>query len=63
MDALAYRSGELGHRAKLRLRENEDFDDLMLLRDVDTAGRRRGAIVCTIAEALAYVRSLEEEDV
>jgi hypothetical protein len=62
MDALAYQSGELGHRAKIRLRENEDFDDLMLLRELDSAGRQRGAVVCTVAEALHYVRSLEEEN-
>jgi hypothetical protein len=60
MEALAYNSGELGHRAKLRLAANEDFDDLMLLRDLDTAGRRRGVMVCDIAEALEHIRALDE---
>jgi hypothetical protein len=62
MDALAYQSGELGHRAKLRLRDHEDFDDLMLLRELDSAGRERGVQVSTIQEALAYIRSLDAED-
>ena len=61
MDALAYRDGTLGHRAKERLQASEHFDDLMLLRELDTAGRRRGAVVCTVAEALEYVRELEDE--
>jgi hypothetical protein len=27
----------------------------------DAAGRRRGVVVCTVAEALAYVAALESE--
>ena len=61
MDAQAYRDGTLGHRAKERLAASEHFEDLMLLRELDTAGRRRGAIVGTVAEAIEYVRSLEDE--
>ncbi len=60
MDALAYHNGTLGHRAKIRLRESEDFDDLMLLRELDTAGRRRGVQVCEISEALAFIRTMED---
>jgi hypothetical protein len=60
MDALAYYEGTLGHRAKIRLRESEDFDDLMLLRELDTAGRKRGVVVCEISEALAVIRELSE---
>ena len=56
MDAQAYRDGTLGHRAKERLQASEHFDDLMLLRELDTAGRRRGAVVCTVGEALGYIR-------
>ena len=59
MDALAHQSGELGHRARLRLEASEDFEDLMLLREMDTGGRQRGAEVCSIGDALDYVRSLE----
>ncbi len=60
MDAQAYYAGTLGHRAKIRLRESEDFEDLVLLRELDTAGRRRGVVVCEVGEALAFVRELSE---
>jgi hypothetical protein len=59
MDAHGYRDGTLGHRARERLAASEHFEDLMLLRELDAAGRRRGVEVCTVAEALAYVRELE----
>jgi len=39
----------------------EDFEDLMLLAEIDKQGRRRGVEVCTIAEALNYIWSLEED--
>lgn len=61
MEAHAYNDGSLGHRARQRLREMEDFDDLMLLAEIDRQGRRRGVQVCTIAEALSYIRSLEKD--
>jgi hypothetical protein len=59
MEALAYASGELGHRAKLRLAGSEEFEDLMLLRELDSAGRTCGMQVCSISEALDHIRSLE----
>ena len=62
MDARAYDDGTLGHRARERLKQSEDFEDLMLLRELDTAGRRRGVAVCTVAEALTYLRELEAEN-
>jgi hypothetical protein len=61
MDALAYRDGTLGVRARRRLEQSDDFEDLMLLRELDTRGRERGVVVCTPEEALAYVRELESE--
>ena len=61
MDAQRWRAGELGHRAKLRLEAHEDFDDLMLLCELDDGGRVPGAGVCTVAEALRYIKSLESE--
>lgn len=62
MDAHALREGTLGHRAASRLRRAEDFDDLMLLRDLDEQGRCCGAIVCTIDEALEFLRDLGREN-
>lgn len=61
MDALAYSSGELGHRARRRLEASGDFDDLMLLRELDSAGRQRGVPVCSIMEAIEFLRSLEDD--
>lgn len=62
MDALAYRQGTLGARARLRLEQSEEFEDLMLLRELDTRGRQPGAIVCELEEALEYIRELAEEN-
>jgi hypothetical protein len=62
MDAHAYRDGSLGHRARGRLASSDDFDDLMLLQELDRAGRQRGVEVCTVAAALDYVRSLDAAD-
>lgn len=59
MEALAYNSGELGHRAKLRLEASEEFEDLMLLRELDSAGRQRGVQVCSIQEAIEFIQSLD----
>jgi hypothetical protein len=61
MEAHAWNDGSLGHLARQRLREMEDFDDLMLLAELDKQGRQRGVNVCTIAEALGYVRSLVDQ--
>lgn len=60
MDAHALAAGTLGHRAELRLRASEDFDDLLLLGELDRAGRRTGVQVCTVDEAIAFVRELAE---
>lgn len=61
MDALAYRDGSLGARARGRLEQSDEFDDLMLLRELDSRGRQPGAIVCELEEALEYIRELAEE--
>jgi hypothetical protein len=61
MEAHAYNDGSLGHRARQRLRELADFEDLMLLAELDKQGRQRGVDVCTIAEALEYIRSLADD--
>ncbi|MDB5328011.1 MAG: cca 1 [Phycisphaerales bacterium] len=60
MEAHAYNAAALGHRARQRFREAENFDDLMLLAECDKAGRRRGVEVCTIAEALTYIRDMAD---
>lgn len=59
MDAHLLHEGTLGHRARLRLEASEDFDDLVLLGELDRAGRQRGVIVCEIADALDCLRELD----
>lgn len=61
MDALAYRNGTLGARARLRLEQSEEFEDLMLLRELDSQGRQPGAPVCEVEEALSYIRALADD--
>ena len=62
MEAQQYQDGTLGHRARQRLRESEHFDDLMLLRELDSQGRRTGVRVCSVDEALDYLRTLSESN-
>jgi hypothetical protein len=61
MDALAYKDGTLGHRARRRLEKSEYFEDLMLLRELDSAGRQPGMPVSELEDALDFIRELEEE--
>ena len=54
--------GTLGHRASIRLRSEEHFEDLELLQELDRAGRQPGARVCSVDQALDFIRKLEEEN-
>ncbi len=60
MEAHEYRTGTLGHRAKRRLSEHEDLEDLLLLSELDEAGRVRGAVVRSVEEAVEFVRGVGE---
>ena len=62
MEALAYRDGTLGRRARRRLESSEHFEDLMLLRELDRQGRQRGAQVLELSEALLLLQSLQSEE-
>jgi len=55
MEAHGYRAGTLGARARRRLESLPDFEDLLLLSDLDRAGRRRGVWVCSLDEALNWL--------
>ena len=59
MLAQEYRAGTLGFKARKKLEAFEDFEDLMLLRELDDRGRVPGATVGTVDEALAFIRDLE----
>ena len=62
MLAQEYQAGTLGQRQKVRLEASEDFEDLLLLRKLDTAGRVPGARVGTVDEALDYLRELAQQN-
>ncbi len=59
MEALEYKKGTLGARARRAVEASEHFEDLMLLRELDSAGRVPGMAVGTVDEALEYLRALE----
>ena len=60
MDGHKIHDGTIGARAHRRLRENENYDDLVLLSDCDRAGRQVGVMVCDVEEALEYVREVAD---
>jgi predicted nucleotidyltransferase len=62
MLALEYRAGTLGHRQRKKLEESDEFEDLMLLRDLDTKGRVPGARVGTVDEALDHLKELDRQN-
>lgn len=61
MEAQEYNDGTLGHRARERLRAMDDFEDLLLLAELDRRGRQCGVMVCSVEEALQYIRELEQQ--
>jgi predicted HD phosphohydrolase len=61
MEAQAYRDGILGARARVRLQQLEDFDDLMLLCACDRRTRIPGALVDELSEVHDFLRKLSEE--
>ena len=60
MEAHAYRDAGLGARARRRFEALDDFEDLLLISELDQAGRKRGASVCSVDEALAWLQ--EDQD-
>ena len=58
MDAHQLYDGTLGARARRRLMQSEDFEELMLLEECDRLGREPGAQVPELDEALDYLREL-----
>lgn len=58
MEAHQIADGTIGFRARQRLRESPDFDELMLLQRCDHEGRVRGMPVMEVDEALDFLRDL-----
>ncbi|HMO14986.1 MAG TPA: HD domain-containing protein [Pirellulaceae bacterium] len=61
MQAHKYRDGRLGHRAKTRLRENESFDELMILAECDRQGRVCGIETTSLEDAIEYLRDISDQ--
>lgn len=59
-DGLAVLDGVIGVRARRRLEQSEDFEELKLLAQCDRRGRRRGVIAPSVDEALDYLRDLAQ---
>ncbi len=62
MHAHEYRDGKLGARLRRELEASPDFEELMLLHECDVGGRVSGAVVCTVEEAIDYLRELERSN-
>ena len=62
MDAHELRAGTLGRRQRAKLESHPDYDDLMLLNQCDLDGRKPGAVVCTIDEALVMPAAMRSID-
>ncbi|MFI4874368.1 MAG: HD domain-containing protein [Blastopirellula sp. JB062] len=61
MSAHALLEGTLGARAKRRLRQSEDYEDLLLLGKCDEGARQIGVQVADVREAIDYLRELSQE--
>ena len=61
MDAHACLERTIGAKLSMALRASEWFEDLLALRDIDDRARRPGAEVCTVEEAIAFLRAMEQE--
>jgi hypothetical protein len=60
MDAQQELDGTLGARARRRLKESPDYEDLLTLARCDRDGRQRGAQTPELEEALDYIRELAQ---
>jgi hypothetical protein len=59
MSAHEYRNGNLPGKTRRQIEASPDFEELMLLRQLDDAGRVPGAAVGTVDEALDFLKELE----
>lgn len=61
-EAVLMHENKLGQRARRRLEQSEDYDELRVLAECDLQGRRVGVRVCDIQEALDWLRELAAEN-
>ena len=58
MEAHRIYDGTIGSRAHRRLRENESYEELLLLSECDRAGRVPGVETTSLEDALDYIKTL-----
>ena len=58
MDAHRIHDGTIGYRARRRLAESDDYEDLLLLGECDRDGRVPGMVVPDVDEALDIIREV-----
>lgn len=61
MEAALVVDGTIGARAKRRLKESEDYEELILLARCDREGRKVGVETSELEEAIDYLRQLSYE--
>ncbi|MFN3152829.1 HD domain-containing protein [Bremerella sp.] len=61
MEAALVLDGTIGARAKRRLKESEDYEELILLARCDREGRKVGVETSDLEEAIDYLRQLSYE--
>jgi hypothetical protein len=62
MNAHLYQTGKLPAEHRRVLEKSPDFEELMLLRQLDDEGRVPGAVVGTVDEALDFLKELERSN-
>ena len=62
MHAHDFRAKTLALRLRQILEASPDFEDLMLLRELDDKGRVPGAVVGSVDEALEFLKELERSN-
>lgn len=55
------KNNQLGQKKKMILKSSPYLEDLLLLHKLNLKGRESGISVCTLEEALQYLRDLEKE--
>ncbi len=62
MEAHEYQVATLPSKLRRELQSSPDFEDLLLLRQLDDEGRVPGAVVGTVDEALDFLKELERSN-
>src|SRR5262249_53588374 len=62
MHAHQIRAGTAPHSLRVELKQSPDYEDLLLLSELDQQGREQGVPVISVDEALEFLKELEREN-